>query len=150
MKPIVVGLALVVSGVFAAPSIAQQEQKPPSEPAHKVFVLTGCLTASPAATEVFKLTGAVPVGQGPKEDSAASPGAKKEYELLPTGLTEQGVDRAEMLTHVGKKVELTVRPVEVVSSPSPSSSSSAPTAKPEQATPRYTVTTIKSLASSCQ
>ena len=150
MKPIVVGLALVVSGMIAAPSIAQQEQKPPSEPAHKVFVLTGCLTASPAATEVLKLTGAVPVGHADMGYPAARPDAKKEYELLPTGLTEQGVDRAEMLTHVGKKVEVTVRPVEVAPSPSSSSSPSTPTAKPKQATPRYTVTTIKSLANSCQ
>ena len=84
MKPIVVGLALVVSGVIAAPSIAQQAQTPPSEPAHKVFVLTGCLTGSPAETYAFKLTRAVPVGQAPKEESAASPNAKNEYELLPT------------------------------------------------------------------
>ena len=149
MKPFVVGLALAVSGVIAAPSIAQQAQTPPSEPAHKVFVLTGCLTDSPAATEVFKLTGAVPVGQAPKEGSAASPNAKNEYELVPTsGLTEQGVARPEMLTHVGKRVEVTVRPVEVVSSSS--SSPTASTAKPEQAAPRYTVTTIKSLADSCR
>ena len=150
MKPIVVGLALVVSGVIAAPSIAQQPQTPPSEPAHKVFVFTGCLTGTAAATDVFKLTGAVPVGQAPEEGSAASPDAKNEYERLPSGLTEQGVARAELLTHVGKKVEVTVRPVEVAPSPSSASAPAAATAKPEQAAPRYTVSTIKSLASSCR
>ena len=150
MKPIVAGLALVVSGVIAAPSVAQQPQTTPSEPAHKVFVFTGCLTSTAAATEVFKLTGAVPVGQAPKEGLVASPSAKNEYELLSTGLTEQGVARAEMLTHVGKKVEVTVRPVEVVPSPSSSSAPAAPTPNPEQAARRYTVTAIKSLANSCR
>jgi hypothetical protein len=40
MKPIVVGLALAVSGMMAAPAVAQQIQTPPSEPAQKVVVLT--------------------------------------------------------------------------------------------------------------
>ena len=43
MKPIVVGLALVI-GTLAAPSVAQQAQAPPSEPAHKIKSLaTTCL-----------------------------------------------------------------------------------------------------------
>jgi len=155
MKPIVVGLAVAVSWTIAAPTIAQQVQTPSSEPAHKVFVLTGCLTGGPAETSPFNLTRAEPVGLAPKEGSAASPDAKNEYELIPTtGLTEQGIARAEMLTHVGKRVEVTVRPVEVVAGPSPSSSSSSPvasTAKPQEAAPqRYTVTKIKALADSCQ
>ena len=151
MKPTVFGLALVVSGVIAAPSDAQQAQAPPSEPAHKVFVLTGCLADSPAATAAFKLTGAVSVGQAPREEGAASPDAKDVYELLPTsGLTEQGIARAELQTHVGKKVEVTVRPVEVVPGPTSSSSSTASTTKPEKvAPPRYMVAKIKSLADSC-
>jgi len=58
-----------------------------------------------------------------------------------------------MQKHVGKKVQVTVRPVEVA--PGPSSSRQTPpaaasTAKPEEAAPqRYTVTEIKSLADSC-
>ena len=38
--------------------------------------------ALPAETAIFRLTGAVPVGQA--ERSAASPDAKDVYELLPT------------------------------------------------------------------
>lgn len=153
MKPINVGLALVFGGVIAATAAAQQAQAPPNEPAHRVFVLTGCLTGGTPETAPFKLTGAVPVGQAPKERSAASPGAKDVYELLPTvGLTEQGIARPELQKHVGKKVEVTVRPVEVVPGPSPSSTlpAAASAAKPEQVAPqRYTVTTIKSLAGAC-
>ena len=150
MNPSVIGLALVVSGVIAARAAAQQAQAPPSEPAHKVFVLTGCLTDGAAATAAFKLTGAVSVGQAPKEE-AVSPDAKDVYELLPgSGLTDQGIARAELQTHVGKKVEVTKRPVEVVPGPSSSSPSTASTAKAEKAAPpRYTVAKIKSLADSC-
>ena len=152
MKPIVVGLALVAGTVIAAPSPAQQAQAPPSEPAHKIFVLTGCLTGGgPAETAAFKLTGAVPVGQAPPEREAASPGAKDVYELLPTtGLIEQGIARAELQAHVGKKVEVTVRPVEVAAGPASSSSTPATTAKVDQAAPqRYAVFKIKSVAGSC-
>ena len=48
MKPIVVELARVVSGVIAAPSIAQQAQAQPSEPG---------LTGSPAETSALTLAG---------------------------------------------------------------------------------------------
>src|SRR5688500_14606592 len=122
MKPIIAGIALVFGGLIAEPSAAQQPQAPPKEPAHKIYVLTGCLTGGgPAETSPFKLTGAAWVGQAPPERSAASPDAKNVYELLPArGLTEQGVPRADLQTHVGKKVEVTVRPVEVSPGPSPS------------------------------
>ena len=154
MKPIDSGLALVFSGVIAmiaAPSAAQQAQAPASEPAHKVFVVTGCLTGGPAETAAFKLTGAVPIGPAPADRAAASPETKDVYELVPTtGLIEQGIARAELQTHVGKKVEVTVRPVEVGPGPPASPSAPATTAKvEEQAPPRYTVTKIRPLAGSC-
>ena len=105
MKPIVV-LAVVFSGAIAAPSAQQaQAQAPASEPAHKIFVLSGCLTGGPAPTGPFKLTGAVPVGQPPQAKPAVGPDAKDVYELLPvSGITEQGLDRKELQAHVGKKV----------------------------------------------
>ena len=152
MKPIIVGLALAFGGVIAVPAAAQQAQAPPKEPAHKIFVLTGCLMGGgPAETAAFKLTGGTWVGQAPPERSSTSPEAKDVYELLPTvGLTEQGIARAELQKHVGQKVEVTVRPVEVAPGPSQSSTSAASTAKPELATPqRYTVSKIKSLTASC-
>ena len=106
MKPILFGVALALGVLFASPLAAQQAQAPPSEPAHKIWVLTGCLTGSPAETAAFKLTGAASVGQAPPEPTTASADGKGKdvYQLLPTsGLTEQGIGRAEMQTHVGKR-----------------------------------------------
>ena len=87
------------------------------------------------------------MAQGP----AATPEEKGAYILLATsGLTEQGVARPELQGHVGKKVEVTVRPVEVAPGPSPTSSSATPPDKPEAAAPpRYTVTKIRALAGAC-
>lgn len=151
MKPSVFVLAVAFCGSTVAPSAAQQSQARPAEPAHKVFVLAGCLSANPDASDTFKLTGAVPVGPPPPERPAPSAEPKDVYVLLPTkGLAEQGVARAEMQTHVGKKVEVTVRPVEVSPGPSKSSSSTPAAEKIEEPTPpRYTVTAIKSVAGSC-
>lgn len=150
MKPIVVGLALAFAGATVTPSIAQQAPAPVSEPAHKIYVLSGCLAGSSGSTAPFKLTGAVAVGQAPAE-VPGSAAANDGYELLPTtGLTEQGIARQELETHVGKRVEVTVRPVEVApakSSSSPATTSS--TAKPQEPPQRYTVTKIKALAPSC-
>jgi hypothetical protein len=152
MKPIVFGIALAFCGAVAATSQAQQAPAPApaAEPAHKVFVLTGCLTGSAAPTTPFRLTGAMPVGQAPQQASAAGEGAKDVYELLPvTGLTEQGLDREELQSHVGKKVEATVRPVEVASDKPPASSTTPSTVKPEAPPQRYTVTKITAIAASC-
>ena len=125
MKPILVGLALAFfAGATAAP-VAQQPQEQKNEPAHKIYVLTGCLVGSTAPTSPYKLTGAAAVGQAPAEGKAGA-GVKDEYELLPiSGVVEQGVAREELQKHVGKKVEVTVRPVEVAPA---KSSPSAPTA----------------------
>ncbi len=154
MKPIIAGLVLVFGGAVlagtTATSNAQQAQPKPSEPAHKVYVLAGCLRGNGDTTPAFKLTAAVPVGHTPPERPAAGANAKDVYELQPTsGLTEQGIGRAELDSHADKKVEVTVRPVEVALGPSPSSSSAAP-ARVEEATPtRYTVTAIKLLPGAC-
>ena len=149
MKPSVVGLALVLAGMTAASTSAQQPQAPANEPAHKVYVLTGCLAGSPAPTGPFKLTGAVAVGQAPA-DAPAGAAVKDVYELLPTtGLTEQGLGREELQKHVGKKVEVTVRPVEVAPAKSSSSAPTTSTAKPEEPAPRYTVTKIQALTTAC-
>ena len=150
MKPIVFVLTIMLAGLTPAPSAAQQTPASSDKPAHKVFVLNGCLATQSGAADAFKLTGAVPVGQAPPERQAAS-AEPQVYVLLPTqGLAEQGVARAEMQTHVGKKVEVTVRPVEVAPGPSKSSSSTPAAEKVEEPTPpRYTVTEIKPVAGSC-
>jgi|SRR5688572_14401381 len=151
MKPIVFALAVAVCGLIVTPSAAQQPQARPDQPAHKVYVLTGCLAGNPGASDTFRLTGAVPVGQPPPERPAPSTEPKDAYVLLPTtGVAEQGVPRSEMQTHVGKKVEVTVRPVEVAPGPSSSSTSSPPAEKVGEPAPqRYTVTKIASAAGSC-
>lgn len=149
MKPIGIGFALVLSGALAVPLVAQQAQAPPPEPAHKVFVLTGCLTGSPAANAPFKLTGATPQGQAPQQPAAGAD-AKDVYELVPVvGLIEQGLDRAELQTHVGKKVEVTIRPVEVASAPAAPPSAPSSTVKPEEPPVRYTVSKITAVANVC-
>ena len=151
MKPIVFALAAAFCGLTVTPSAAQQPQARPDQPAHKVFVLTGCLAGNPGASDTFKLTGAVPVGPPPPERPAPTSEPKDVYVLLPTtGLAEQGVARAELQTYVGKKIEVTVRPVEVAPGPSSSSSSTSPADKVGEPAPaRYTVTAIKSAAGSC-
>lgn len=150
MKPIDIGFALALSGAIAAPAVARQAQGPASEPAHKVFVLTGCLAGSPAANAPFKLTGAVPVGQSPHPGAAAGANAKDVYELVPVmALTDQGLDREQLQTHVGKRVEVTVRPVEVAPAPASSSPASSTARVEEPATVRYTVTRITPQANAC-
>jgi hypothetical protein len=150
MKPILVGLCLVFGGMTAASTSAQQPQEQKSEPAHKIYVLTGCLTAGgPAPTAPYKLTGAAAVGQAPAEGKSGT-GVKDEYELLPiTGVVEQGVGREELQKHVGKKVEVTVRPVELTPAKSSPSAPSTSTAKPEEVPQRYTVTKIQALTAAC-
>ncbi len=150
MKPIVFGLAIAFAGVASA--AAQQAPTSSAQLAHKVFVLTGCLAANPGAADTFKLTGAEPVGQPPPERPAPSSEPNDVYVLLPaTGVAEQGVARTDMQTHLGKKVEVTVRPVEIAPGPSSSSvSSTSPAEKvQEAASPRYTVTKMTALAGSC-
>jgi hypothetical protein len=153
MKPIVFALTITCAGVTGVSVAAQKPSPQPAQPAHKVFTLNGCLTANPGATDAFKLTGAVPVGIAPPEDPAPGAEAKGVYVLLPTtGLTEQGVPRAEMQTHVGRRVEVTVRPIEAAPGPSTSSSVSKSTSSDrieEPAPQRYTVTKITSVAGSC-
>ncbi len=149
MKPMPVGVAIILCGAASAMA-AQQPAPKPNEPAHKVFVLTGCLRTDARATPAFKLTGAVPIGQAP-ERPASSSGTNDVYELQPvSGLTEPGLGKAALESHAGKQVEVTVRPVEVVPGPSPSTSSAAQPAKVEGPTrPRYTVTAIKPAAGTC-
>jgi hypothetical protein len=157
MKPITFGTGLLLSCWLAIP-LAQQPPAPAAEPAHKVFVLTGCLEGGGAAPAslVFKLTGAAAVGQTPRatRGSTSTPGARggtdDSYELLPIGsFGEQGIKREDLQNHVGKRVEVTVRPVESAPAP-PSSASAEAKVKPEESSPqRYTVIKIARLADSC-
>ena len=152
MRAIVFGTVVGLTSWIAALS-AQQAPSPSSEPAHKIYVMTGCLEVGSAPTSVFRLTGAKNVGQAPPATSAGSTAASRTdmvYELQPVAsLSEQGINRETLQSHVGKRVEVTMRPVEVPP-PSPAPPATTTATKPEQPAPRYTVAKISRLAESCQ
>ena len=145
----------VVSIFQVAASLAQQSPSPPNEPAHMVYVMTGCLERGSAATSVFKLTDATSVGQMPPTDPSNTEVADgtRSYEVLPvSSVSEQGINRETLESHVGSQVEVTVRPMEAPTTPSTATSTSTTTtAKVDQSTPRrYTVVKISKVAESCQ
>ena len=148
MKPIVSGLGLPIMCCVTTLS-AQRTPTAAQQPAHNVYVLTGCLEdGGPMAP--FKLTGSTSVGQPPPASTSKDTGPTGIYALQPiSSVGEQGVNREGLLSHVSKRVEVTIRPVEV----SPPTSSTATTdtkAKPDEQTPqRYIVIKINRLADSC-
>ena len=145
----------VVVILQVAASLAQQS--PPNEPAHKVYVMSGCLERGSAATSLFKLADATGVGQMPptdpsNTDAEVAAGARS-YNLLPvSSVSEQGINRETLESHVGSRVEVTVRPLEVSPGPSTAPGTAKTTAaKVEESTPRrYTVVKISKMAGSCQ
>ena len=146
----------VVVILQVAASLAQQSPAPPNEPAHKVYVMSGCLERGSATTSVFTLSDAASVGQAPPTDpsstNAESDGTRS-YDLLPvSSVGEQGINRETLNSHVGSRVEVTVRPVETSIAPSTTTSTPKTTApKVEQSTPRrYTVVKIGKVPGSCQ
>jgi hypothetical protein len=143
----------------AAAAVAQQQPAPPAEgvPAHKVFVVTGCLTAS-ADTGGFKLTEASAIGQDRPRGAAKADGAvgtsgqKDTYELQPAvGVNAEGVSADDLKAHAGQRVEVTVRPIEALAGPAPSAANSpSQAAKPiEPAPERFSVTAIKHVGGTC-
>ena len=151
MKKTLFASAVAVAWCVAVP-LAQQQ--PPSaakvEPAHKVFLLNGCLEVSASPIPAFKLTDATPIGQTPR--GAGEPGAvgtsgeKASYVLQPeSGVHAQGMDAEALKAHAGRRVEVTLRPVEKPAAPPPATD--AP--KFEPAPERYTVTAIKRTTGGC-
>ena len=145
----------VVVMLQVAASLAQQ--LPPNEPAHKVYVMSGCLERGSAATSMFTLADATAVGQMPPTDpsntDADVAAGVRSYNLLPvSSVSEQGINRETLESHVGSRVEVTVRPLEASPAPSTAPGTSKTTAaKVEQSTPRrYTVVKISKMAGSCQ
>lgn len=150
----VTGVGVILQ--IAASSASSAQQPATNEPAHKVYVMSGCLEHGSAGTSTFKLAHATAVGQvappdAPKDPEAAA-GARS-YDLLPVAsVGEQGLNRETLQSHVGSQVEVTVRPVEVpAGSPGATSKSSTPEAKVDQSpAPRYTVVKIDKVLGSCQ
>jgi hypothetical protein len=145
--------SLVVASWITAPA-TQQAPATANEPAHNVFVLTGCLERGIAPT-AFRLTDATTVGQAPPRPStsAASVGNTDEdvYELqAATSVSEQGFTSEKLQPEVGARVEITIRPIEAASPTPPRSISADAVEKPaESPRQRYTVITLNRRADSC-
>jgi hypothetical protein len=155
--------SLIPGSIFAVACMAvpfaqdQRAPAPKAEPAHNVYVLTGCLMTDAVATPTFKLTDASSIGQ-PTPGRAGIAGAvgtsgqKAVYELRPvSGVSAQGLDADALKAHLGQRVEVVVRPVESPAPPAPAAGlASAEAAKPkEPSVERFTVTEIKRTVGRC-
>ena len=146
--------SLVLMCWIAAPA-AQRTPEPTNQPAHNVFMLTGCLERGDAPT-AFKLTRASAVGQAPVRPgtSASSTPTKGEdvYDLQATSsVSEQGLNSEKLQPEVGAQVEITIRPIEAALPAPPRPASSNVAEKPaESPRPRYTVVKLNRLAASCK
>jgi hypothetical protein len=146
------GTVVVCAWCVAVP-FAQQQTAPaaPAEPAHKVYLLTGCLEVGAGAIATFKLTDASPIGRAPSGTTEAgavgTSGEKLSYVLQPdSGLHGQGLDAEALKARAGQRVEVTVRPVEKLAEAPPPAGQ---TAKFEPAPERFTVTAIKRVTGTC-
>jgi hypothetical protein len=150
--------AALLAWYVAAPLSQQRPAVTPEAPAHKVFVLTGCLTVSANAT-VFKLTDASSIGQATPAEVAgsgavATSGQKASYELEPVSdVHVQGINADALKAHAGQRVEVTVRPVEGIPAAAPNRVNpgvqAAKPIEPEPAPERFSVTAIKRVTGTC-
>ena len=150
MKQTTVAMCLVLSGGITALA-AQRTEAPANQPAHNVFVLTGCLERG-TAPSAFRLTRAAAVGQAPPRQSTSSETEVDVYELQATSsVSEQGLSNEKLQPEVGTRVEVTIRPVEsaLPAPPQPAATNAAekPAESPRQ---RYTVVRLERLADSCK
>ena len=158
MKKVIIGTIVGVAWCVAAPFAQPQDPNTSAlkpEPAHKVYRLTGCLMAGSIAAPTFKLTDAWAVGQA-TPTQAGVPGAvgtsgrTTSYELRPvSGVDARGLGAEALKAHMGHRVEVVVRPVEVPAPAPASGLVSAHTARPAPAPERFTVTEIKRVVGRC-
>jgi hypothetical protein len=159
MRTHITAIAVTLAWCVAAPSAQQQrEPAPQPEPAHNVFVLTGCLEAAAPPSATFKLTDASAIGrpvpataaQSPAAGAVGTSGEKPSFELRPvSGVTAQGLDADELKAHVGERVEVVVRPIESPAA-QPAGAAAAQGARPvETPAERFHVTEIKRVIGSC-
>ena len=178
MHRMLIGTALALTCSVAVPFAQQREQPqsqpqsareaaPDAAPAHKVYVLTGCLMARDDAPSIFTLSDATAIGEAPPPAPAVASAAEQKavgtsggaekggtFELQAvSGLTSKGKDEAALKVHAGHRVEVTVRPVDVMAAAPASSTAGAAATTPEppaeQLPPRYTVTEIKAVSGAC-
>jgi hypothetical protein len=145
-----VATGLVLTCWIAAPA-AQRTQTPTNEPAHNVYVLTGCLERGDSPT-AFRLTRASAVGQAPPRQGASTQTEPDVYELQAvSSVSEQGFSSEKLQPEVGTRVELTIRPVEAALPAPPQPASTNAAAKPaESPRPRFSVHKLERLADSCK
>jgi hypothetical protein len=157
MKSLILGSIVAVACIAVPFAQDQRAPAPKAEPAHNVYVLTGCLMTDAVATTTFKLTDASSIGQ-PTPGRAGTAGAvgtsgqKATYELRPvSGVNAQGLDADALKAHLGQRVEVVVRPVETPAPATPPAGlAAAETAKPkEPALERFTVTELKRAVGRC-
>jgi hypothetical protein len=151
MKQTTLATSLALTCWIAAPAAQRTTQTPTNEPAHNVYVLTGCLERGDAPT-AFRLTRASAVGQVPPRQGASTQTEPDAYELqAASSVSEQGFSSEKLQPEVGKRVELTIRPVEAAL-PVPQQPASTNVAeKPaESPRPRFSVTKLERLADSCK
>ena len=159
MKKAVIGTIVGVAWYVAVPFAQTQDANTSArtaEPAHNVYRLTGCLMAGSIAAPTFKLTDAWAVGQA-TPTQAGVPGAvgtsgrTTSYELRPvSGVNARGLGAEALKAHMGHRVEVVVRPVEVAAPEPASGLASAHTARPTAPAPeRFTVTEIKRVVGRC-
>jgi hypothetical protein len=152
MRRNIIGAGVLLIWWAAVPGAQQQPAAP--EPAHKVYILAGCLEVGTTPPAGFRLTGGSAVGEAPpvRTPPPSTPGTAGVYLLQPvSGVGEQGISREQLQSHVGARVEVTVRPVELLrSAPQASSVDSADSkGKPEEPAPRYSAIKISRIADSC-
>ena len=147
-------VVLVMLTAGAATARAQQPAAP-AAPAHNTFMLAGCLEAPLPGNSAFRLTDAMPVGQAPPggptpaDTASGSPKAKPAYYLQPvSSLNQSGVNADAFKPHLGKRVEVTIRPLDTVA-PAPPTGSTTATAPPPAAPQPYSVIAIKPTGGAC-
>lgn len=154
MKQTVLAMSVAMAcGVSSA--AAQQAADSKNEPAHNVFVLTGCLERGDAPSS-FRLTRASSTDQLPPRSNATLPAkdGKDEdaYELkAKSSVSEEGLSEEQLQTDIGARVEVTIRPVEAAAGTAPlTTSSTAAEKKPtESPRPRYSVIKLARIDGSC-
>ena len=158
MKKTIIGTVVGVAWCVSAPFAQSQEARSSAqaEPAHKVYRLSGCLMAASVAAPTFKLTDAWSIGQaaptqGGVPGAVGTSGQKASYELRPvSGVNAQGLDAEALKAHMGHRVEVVVRPIEVPAPAPPSGLAISQAARPtEPAAERFTVTEIKRVVGRC-
>ena len=155
MKPSLTTTLAAITLAFAPAFARAQEQSKPAEPAHKTVLLTGCLQPG-ADAATFKLTHASPSqrpsAEAPPAASAATVGTvgeTRDYELTSDSSSKTDL---KLSTYIGRRVEVTARPLAAAPAPSSGRAEAGLTAESKANEPkpeRLMVTAIARRSGSC-